>query len=138
MITIDNNVGRLVEIRQTGKVTVAEIQASFGRFQKVMATIDGPVVFATDWRGMRLLDRETADLLMEIMKNDEGVEAQVVLTDKSALMGLQIRRLFQSGGGKRRAVYDDAHHAELFLKPHLSAAELEAFRKFVASHEPKA
>lgn len=138
MVTVDNKVGRLVEIRQTGKVTIEELQASFPRFQEILAKIGGPLVFATDWRGMRLLGSNTSTFLTDIMRSDEGVEAQVVLTDKSALMGLQIRRLFQAGGGQRRAVYDDVGRAESFLKPFLTPAELAAFRSFLASHEPNA
>ena len=137
VITIDNKVGRLVELRQTGKVTIADLHASFPRFQEIMAKHSGPVVLATDWRGMRLLDRETSDFLLDIMKSDEGVHAQVVITDESALMGLQIRRLFQAGGGKHRAVYDDLERAERFLKGHVTAAELAAFRSFIASYDPR-
>lgn len=138
MITIDNKVGRLIEIRQTGRITIPDVHASFPRFQEIMATQSGPVVLATDWRGMKLMDRETSDFLLEIMKSDEGVHAQVVITDASALMGLQIRRLFQAGGGKHRAVHDDLERAERFLKGHLTPAELAAFRTFIASYDPRA
>lgn len=137
MITIDNKVGRLVELRQTGKVTIEEIQASFPRFEEILAKIGGPAVFATDWRGMRLMDRTTSDFLLDIMRSDEGVAAQVIITDESALMGLQIRRLFREcGGGQHRTVYDNVARAEQFLRPHLTPAELGAFRSFVASYEP--
>lgn len=137
MITIENKVGRLVELRQTGKITIPNIQASFPQFQEILTKIGGPAVFATDWRGMRLMDRETSEFLLDIMKNDQGVEAQVVITDPSALMGLQVRRLIQAGGGKHRSVFDDIARAERFLKPYLTPAEIAAFRSFIASYEPK-
>jgi len=138
VITIENKVGRLVELRQTGKITIADIHASFPRFKEIMTKVGGPAVFATDWRGMRLMDRDTSDFLLDIMKSDEGVEAQVIITDASALMALQVKRMIQAGGGKHRMVYDDVERAERYLKPYLTPAEFAAFRSFLASYDPNA
>lgn len=138
VVTVEHHVGRLVGIRQTGKVTVAELQSSFPEFQTIAKRVNGRMVLATDWRGMRLLDRETTEFLLQIMRSDEGVEAQVVLIDESALMGLQIRRLFRDGGGEHRAVFEDPALAERFLMPYLDPMERVALRNFITSYEEAA
>lgn len=68
--------------------------------------------------------------------NPDGPAADWIA--ESALMGLQIRRLFRAGGGEHRNVYDSIDRAEVFIRSHLSAAELTAFRRFIADYVPTA
>lgn len=133
MITVANSVGRLVTIRQTGTVTMAELQASAPKFQAILQAARGRVVLGTDWRGMRILPVEVANVLLEIMRaEDARVERQVVVTDPSAVIGLQIGRLFREGAGMQsRAVFQDAAAAQKWLEPVLTTPERVQFRKFL-------
>jgi hypothetical protein len=133
MITVENSVGRLVTIRQTGSVTMAELQASAPRFQAILDAAKGKVVLGTDWRGMRTLAPEVANVLLAIMRaEDARVERQVVVTDPSAVIGMQIGRLFREGAGTQsRAVYQDPLAAQKWLGEVLSVPERVQFRKFL-------
>lgn len=132
MITIENNVGRLLEIRQTGSITLPELQESFGKFQQIMDSKPGSFVFATDWRGMRVLAPQVSDILVSIMKADNArAERQAVIIDDNAIVGLQIERMFREGGGKTRAVYREAATAATWLGELLSITEQARLRKFL-------
>ena len=80
MVTVENRIGRLIEVRQTGKVTIEELQESFPAFQRILSSSPQRFVMATDWRGMRVLDAKTSEALLGIMraKNDR-IERQITV-----------------------------------------------------------
>ena len=132
MVTVENNVGRLIEVRQSGRVTIPELEAGFPEFQRILSK-PGRFVMATDWRGMKLLDSETSEFLLSIMRSEnDRIERHVLMMDPSAVMGLQIRRLFRAAGGETRAVFESHHHAEKWLSPALTEAERSRFSRFTA------
>jgi hypothetical protein len=132
MVTVENRVGRLIEVRQTGKVTVEELQESFPIFQRILSSSAERFVMATDWRGMRVLDAKTSEALLGIMraKNDR-IEQQMLLMDPSAVMGLQVRRLFKDAGGESRAVFESADLARRWLEPVLNPLEVASLKRFL-------
>ena len=132
MVTVENRIGRLIEVRQTGKVTVEELQESFPIFQRILSSSAERFVMATDWRGMRVLDAKTSEALLGIMraKNDR-IERQMLLMDPSAVMGLQVRRLFKDAGGESRAVFESADLARRWLEPALSPLEVASLKRFL-------
>jgi hypothetical protein len=132
MITIENNRGRLIELRQTGRITIDEIQRSLPEFQAILDSKSLPFVLATDWRGMHLLDGQTSEFLLDIMKAEtDRIERHVVIAEESALMGMQIRRLFKTGGGRTRAVYNSVAEAEQWIRPALTDVEFARFQRFM-------
>lgn len=87
---------------------------------------------ATDWRGMKLLDGETSEFLLGMMRQENNrIERQVLIIDPSAVMGLQIRRLFRSAGGETKAVFESAYAAKQWLDPALDDNERDALYRFV-------
>jgi hypothetical protein len=132
MITIENNRGRLIELRQTGRITIDEIQRSLPEFQAILDSKSSPFVLATDWRGMHLLDGQTSEFLLDIMKAEtDRIERHVVIAEESALMGMQIRRLFKTAGGRTRAVYNSVTEAEQWIRPALTDVEFARFQRFM-------
>ena len=134
MVTVENRVGRLIEVRQTGKVTVEELQESFPIFQRILSSSTERFVMATDWRGMRVLDAKTSEALLGIMraKNDR-IERQMLVMDPSAVMGLQVRRLFKDAGGETRAVFESADLARGWLEPALTPLEVASLKRFLTA-----
>ncbi len=132
MVTVENRVGRLIEVRQTGKVTVEELQETFPIFQRILSSSTERFVMATDWRGMRVLDAKTSEALLGIMraKNDR-IERQMLVMDPSAVMGLQVRRLFQDAGGESRAVFESTDLARRWLEPMLNPLEVASLKRFL-------
>lgn len=132
MVTVENNAGRLIEVRQTGKVTVGELQASFPTFQQILATSPQRFIMATDWRGMRVLDDQTSELLLNIMREENSrIEKQVLIISPSAILGLQVRRLFAEAGGESRMVFESPSAAVRWLAPSLKPHELHALQNFI-------
>lgn len=134
MVTVENRVGRLIEVRQTGRVTVQELEASLPLFQRILASSPERFVMATDWRGMRVLDAQTSEVLLGIMraKNDR-IERQMLVMDPSAVMGLQVRRLFKDAGGETRAVFESAELARSWLETSLTPLEAASLRRFLTA-----
>ncbi|MEE9383969.1 MAG: hypothetical protein V3V08_11210 [Nannocystaceae bacterium] len=132
MVTVENKVGRLIEVRQSGRVTIEELQGSFPLFQQILASKPGCFVMATDWRGMKLLDSETSEFLLSIMRaENDRIQRQVIVIDPSAVMGLQIRRLFKDAGGETRAVFDGHREAASWMEPSLTALEWDSYARFM-------
>lgn len=134
MVTVENRVGRLIEVRQTSRVTVSELQASFPAFQQILGSKVDRFVMATDWRGMRILDSATSEFLLSIMRaKNSRIERQVLIMDPSAVMGLQVRRLFADAGGETRAVFESADAARAWLEPALTPLENQALVRFTSA-----
>jgi hypothetical protein len=135
MITVENNAGRLVEITQTGKITLNELKMAFQPFQRILDRHKGnQVVLCTDWRGMEALSPDVSELLLEIMKSDnERVERQAVIHDPSAILGMGLNRLFRESGGNSRQAFDNVEGASAWLNTvALTVAERVQLRNFLA------
>ncbi|UJR84767.1 hypothetical protein [Sandaracinus amylolyticus] len=132
MITVENNVGRLIEVRQTGRITMEDIRQSGPIFGRILAGIRGKVVMCTDWRGMRVLAPDVASSLRAIIRADnDRVERQAVLLDPSAIIGIQLERLLREGGNMDRAAFESVGTMEQWLAPSLTPAEQAQARKFL-------
>ena len=134
MVTVENRIGRLIEVRQTGKVTIEELQESFPVFQRILSSSPQRYVMATDWRGMRVLDAKTSEALLGIMRSkNDRIERQMLVMDPSAVMGLQVRRLFKDAGGETRAVSESADLARGWLEPALTPLEVASLKRFLTA-----
>ena len=134
MVTVENRIGRLIEGRQTGKVTIEELQESFPVFQRILSSSPQRYVMATDWRGMRVLDAKTSEALLGIMRSkNDRIERQMLVMDPSAVMGLQVRRLFKDAGGETRAVFESADLARGWLEPALTPLEVASLKRFLTA-----
>ena len=134
MVTLENRIGRLIEVRQTGKVTIEELQESFPVFQRILSSSPQRYVMATDWRGMRVLDAKTSEALLGIMRSkNDRIERQMLVMDPSAVMGLQVRRLFKDAGGETRAVFESADLARGWLEPALTPLEVASLKRFLTA-----
>lgn len=132
MVTVENNAGRLIEVRQTGKVTTDELNSSFPKFQQILGKSSQKFVMATDWRGMRVLDDQTSEMLLGIMRGENSrIEKQALIISPSAILGLQVRRLFAEAGGDSRMVFESPSAAVRWLAPSLSPAELQSLQAFI-------
>jgi hypothetical protein len=84
---------------------------------------------STDWRETWVLDAETSEALLGIMRSkNDRIERQVLLTDPSAVIGLQVARPFQEGGGEARAIFDSVHTLRDWMEPALTAPKAAALR----------
>ena len=134
MVTVENREDRLIEVRQTGRVTVEELQASFPVFQRILSSKRERFVMATDWRGMRVLDSKTSEFLLGIMRDkNDRIERQVLVMDPSAVMGLQVHRLFKDAGGESRAVFESPDQARAWLDGVLTPLEMGSLRRFLTA-----
>lgn len=132
MVTVENNAGRLIEVRQTGKVTMEEIQASFPNFARILGSSPEPFIMVTDWRGMRVLDAQTSEFLLGIMRDkNDRISKQALLMSPNAVLGLQVRRLFSEAGGQSRDVFESSLGVTGWLASELTLPESRALKRFL-------
>ena len=130
MVTIEHHAGRLIEIRQTGLVTMEEISANNAKMGGILGKIGRPVFVAADWRGIRILAPEVAEVLLGIMQTNM-VDRTGVLLDSSAIIGLQLERIFRQVGSKNQIACRTAVQLESWFDAALSRAEKDALRRFL-------
>src|SRR5262245_51997602 len=112
-----------------------ELQSSAERFGHVLGSISGTAVMCTDWRGMRVLAPEVADILLGIMKSDNHrVARQAWLIDPKAIIGLQLERLFRDGGGLDRRTFTESVSMTQWLGEVLNTRERQRVTEFLNPH----
>jgi hypothetical protein len=132
VVTIENVVGRLVEIRQTGGVSMEEIQQNNPKMQKIISAIGGPVLVAADWRGIRVLSPNVADTLLKIMQsNSPVVERTGVMIDSSAVVGLQLERFFRETKTKHQTACRETAHLEKWFADAMTIPERTRLHRFL-------
>ena len=132
MITVENNVGRLIELRQTKHIDMQQLQDSFPFFQKILESRADKFVMGTDWRGMNLLSSDVSNVLVEIMRSENArIERQAVIIDPKSIVGLQIKRMFEQGGGQSRMVFESPVEASRWLSELLTPEESQQLKRFL-------
>jgi hypothetical protein len=133
VITIQNVKGRLVELRMEGEITQQEFAESAAEFGAVIERIPGPVVLFTDNRALKVLPQDVAVRLLEVMRNDNPkIERNGVLASRSAVLALQMERLFRNAGGATRRLFRDAPDLEQWLGEVLTLTERERLHRILA------
>lgn len=134
MVVVENNVGRLIEIRQTGRINAEDLQETGPLFGKILGALEGKAVLCTDWRGMQVLPQPVAEILLNIIRSDNArVERQGVLLDPSAIIGMQLDRLLRNAGKMDTRAFRDSNKMQTWLGELLSIPERTQMRKFLGA-----
>jgi hypothetical protein len=101
--SIDNRVGRLLEIVMESRLSLDEVSQFRTRMWSVLSGIDGRAVVFADMRRSELFSPEVSDKLLVMLKNDNPkVERSAYLIHAHASFAMQLERLIR----------DAAHAAE--------------------------
>lgn len=138
-VSVESNVGVLIELRFVGSATIEEIAAFEAKLvtlvRRIVKNGRRRAVLCTDVRECLVLRPEVSDRMVRLMQNDNPhIERNAVLGQSSALLSLQIKRFIsESGEQGRRRMFADESQLMAWLSEVTTIAEQARLRAFLAS-----
>jgi hypothetical protein len=106
MYTIENRVGRLVELRVEAPVTDEELQEFHEKLARVCKPIPGQIAICTDLVGATVFTQPVTLRWMSIIKEESPlVDRNAVLVGKGAVFSMQIERIIRQAGQPNRKAF---------------------------------
>ena len=106
MYTIENRVGRLVELRVESPVTEEELMKFHDTLAKVCKPIKGQIATCTDLAGATVFLQPVAARWIEIIKQESPiVERNAILVGEGAVFSMQVERIIRQAGFKNRKAF---------------------------------
>jgi hypothetical protein len=106
MYTIENRVGRLIELRVESPVTEEELLQFHDKIAKVIKPIKGQLATCTDLAGATVFLQPVAARWIEIIKQENPiVERNAVLVGEGAVFSMQVERIIRQAGFKNRKAF---------------------------------
>ena len=106
MYTIENRVGRLIELRVESPVTEEELLRFHDLITKVTKPIKGQLATCTDLVGATVFLQPVAALWIEIIRKENPiVERNAVLVGEGAVFSMQVERIIRQAGFKNRNAF---------------------------------
>jgi hypothetical protein len=131
MYTIENRVGRLIELRVEAPVTYEELLQFNDTLGKACKPIRGQIVMCTDLVGATVFTQPVTKLWTSIIKQDSAiVERNAVLVGEGAVFSMQVERIIREAGHQNRKAFLSPTDLATWLAELLSVRErtrLEAY-----------
>jgi len=106
MYTIENRVGRLIEIRIESPVTEEELQRFHDLLAKACKPIKGQIASCTDLAGATVFLQPVAARWIEIIRQESPiVERNALLVGEGAVFSMQVERIIRQAGFKNRRAF---------------------------------
>jgi len=106
MYTIENRVGRLIELRVESPVTYEELLEFHERLANVCKPIEGQIVICTDLVGATVITQQVTQRWTSIIKQDAPiVERNAVLVGEGAVFSMQVERIIRQAGQSNRKAF---------------------------------
>jgi hypothetical protein len=135
MFTVECRVGRLLEIRMTSPLELADVLDFRSLVTQRILEAPRPVIACTDLRRARIFAPEAAIELTAMMKHDNPkLLRNAFLVGESALFSLQIERLLREAGPLSRRTFRDTNEARQWLKDQLDEQERWRLSQFVIEY----
>lgn len=132
--SMNNSIGRLVEVRIKSLPDPAEVQRFWRRFADLAAGLPAAVnfVICTDVQTVTVLPPEVADLLLAgMLRDNPRLERNGMLLGPGALVLLQAERLIREAQSPRRRSFREPEGLVRWLDEVLSEPERAALRRFL-------
>jgi hypothetical protein len=136
MWTIEQRVGRLIEIRIASPIQLPDLEG-FGQRITDIVTRGGPrsqrFISCTDVSAANIFPPDVAEWFIKLMYRDNPVlERGAFLTGASAVFALQIERMFKQSSSVTRRTFRETAPLIDWLGEVATAAERERLRSFLA------
>jgi hypothetical protein len=133
VFSVEQRVGRLLEIRVGGTWTLEEVVQFGERYKQVVGPSPDQLFMAcSDLRGARLFPPDAADLMAAFMRTRKTrIDHNAILISPSPIIGLQVDRLIRTATHPGRHILRTVDEALAFLEPHLTVAERHRQREFL-------
>jgi hypothetical protein len=134
--------GALVELRVDGSPSLDQIEAWVADIQREMHSVTTQLkrrpVLCTDLRDIQLFSQGAGERLINLMRADNPyLERNGILGSGSALLTMQVQRLFaEAAGGLRRRYFTTKEQLYPWLGEVLLPDEQARLRSFIARGEP--
>jgi hypothetical protein len=131
--TIENNVGRLIEIRMQSLQTLAEVQQFWRSFGEVVNQLPAPsFVICTDVHQASVFPPDVADAMIAGMQRDNPrLERNGFLLGASAVFTLQVERMIREAHSPRCRSFREPIGLVHWLEEVLTGTESLALRRFL-------
>jgi len=132
MYTIENRVGRLVELRVEPPVTEEELSQFHATVAKACKPIKGQIVTCTDLVGATVFSQPVAARWIEIIRQESPlVERNAVLVGEGAVFSMQVERIIRQAGFKNRRAFLSPVALTAWLGEILTVRERARLEQFV-------
>lgn len=130
---MENNVGRLLEVRIRSLPDLAEVQRFWQRFAQIGARMQtSQIVICTDVHSILVLPPEVADAMVAGMQRDNPrLLRNGVLLGGSAIVLLQVERLLREANSQARKSFREPDSLIRWLDEVLTQPEQQALRRFL-------
>ena len=106
MYTIENRVGRLIELRVESPVTYEELLQFHDTLAKVCKPIRGQLSVCTDLAGATVFTQPVTKLWTSIIKQESPlVDRNAVLVGEGAVFSMQVERIIREAGHQNRKAF---------------------------------
>lgn len=130
---MENNVGRLIEVRVRSLPDLAEVQRFWQRFGEIAARMQSSqIVICTDVHSILVLPPEVAEAMITGMQRDNPrLLRNGLLLGGSAIALLQVDRLIREANSPARKSFRDPESLIRWLDEILTQPEQQALRRFL-------
>lgn len=133
MFTIENHVGRLVEVRIASPVEEHEMPGIAKQTHDVIESMEGAFVAVMDLREAHVFPQTVSDAFVHILSdNNPKLERSAFIIGDSAIFGMQIERAIRQAGKPTRKAFRTARELEAWLDEMLRPSEQARLSKFLA------
>jgi hypothetical protein len=123
MYSIENKVGRLVEIALWSPVTKEEAVPWAELHDRVVASVGGPYLCLVDLARATVFPPDAVEAYVATMKNEPHLIRTGTLLGRSPTLHLQIQRMIKEANNMQRKAFRDPNEVLAFLAEIASPAE---------------
>jgi hypothetical protein len=132
MYTIENRVGKLIELRVEAPVTYEELLQFNDILAKACKPVRGQIVMCTDLVGATVFTQPVTKLWTSIIKQDAPiVERNAVLVGEGAVFSMQVERIIREAGHQNRKAFLSPTDLATWLAELLSVRERTRLETFL-------
>ena len=134
MFTIENHVGRLVEVRIATPVAEHEMPGIAQATHELIESLPGSFVAVMDLRHANVFPQAVSDAFVQILAgNNPKLERSAFLIGESTIFGLQIERAIRMAGKPTRQAFRKPEELEAWLDEPLKPSEQYRLHEFLVT-----
>jgi hypothetical protein len=133
MISIENRIGRLAEVRLANPVSLDEIKTLGADLKRAMS-VHGKIAIVADLYRCSVFPPAIYDAFVSLLKGDNpGIERSAYLLADSAVFTLQLERMVRDAGNPARRTFRDRAALLAWLGEVLREDEKSAAERFLGA-----
>jgi len=134
MYVIAHHVGRLIETRIWGQVTMAEAVRWVREARDYFLKIQVPPVCFMDLIDVQLFPQDVSDVFLESMRGHNGRSERVaLLVGQGPTVSFQIRRMVMEADESNRRIFKSGRELEAWLGEVMTQPEQKRIREAIAT-----